>query len=1395
MRKTFLTRRCLSLLLALTMCLPMCLSMVPAAAAADTGPSIKLNETELIFHNHEGYQETGSLGATARKSDGTSVISTEITWTSQDPAIATVDQTGGVTGVGMGVTTITGSFVDIDGQTYSAACTVKVYVVDHIKVDIDELRLKVGEKKKPGITFTVYHTLDGVTLEERTSKNEPLTPTNWSVSNYQVADVDAYGNVTGQAPGECDITFKVKYFGKEATARGKVYVEAQPPALTALTVTLTSSVTMTKGSDRQLTATVTPTPANADISAITYDWQTGSGGVAAVSGSGSTATVTAVGKGSTNVTVTARCGGVTSNTAACAVTVEEQMTGLRLSPTGPLTLEKGNSQQVKAIGNSGTGTESDMTSEAVWTSSDESVVTVTRGSVYARGPGEAKITAVVGTGSNRKEASLQVEVSGVVLRETVDGVDQVCTTIKLEENDSVEAPRTDLYGAAKGKTVSWQSLNTDVAEYSGSRIVGRGPGKTTLTAFVSGGIYEASVTVEVEADPESTIDLTDDPIKVTDLLNFSDLKSDFRLQAGGRLSHLTGMRVDTSMGTLYYNYHSEAEPGQGVAQAENFYLTPGIGQKDLSKVTFVPKPDFTGGTVVIYYTAVSDRYENYSCRILLTVKPKGSASALSLSTGYNTPVRFSGAEFDRVCQELHGVSLSSVTFTQPAQRQGTLYTNYVSASNYGSIVSTNRQYTRKELDDIWFVPAPGVSNSTVTVYYTARGAGSSSAIYSGQISIYVRDSSAISVGGPVYNTANGGAISFDDRDFEDYRQQVLPGGDTLSSIQFDYLPDSSQGTLYYDYRSASSTGSRVTAGTDYFYGTRAPRLERIVFVPASDFTGTIRLPFTAWDKDGNRFSGRVEINVRGSSGTGDIRYTCSPGRSVSFLNSDFTSLCRDLTGRTLNYIIFQELPDRYDEGSIYHNTNSRVSSTGTRYYANTSNSNRISRLSFKAASGFFGTVDIPFVGYASNGDSFDGVISISSSGVTDWTIRYTTPSNGAAKFDREDFDSLSQWDSREDISSVRFSIPSTSQGDLYRNYRSTTSKGTRISSSSTSISASSLNQVAFVPNKNFMGTAYIDFTATSKGGGTFTGTVEVVVDRAAADATASYYTRTVPVHFDSQDFREGTRTLRSIKFDSLPSSDMGYLYYQYSSPMRHGSRAAAGTVYNASGRDSLISELTFVPRAGYTGTVVIPYTGTNSNGTTFDGEVLINVSPVYGSSYFNDMSGYSDDQRAAVDFCREIGVTDGMGPSQFGPEYSIRRGDFAKMVYQAFELNPTSNRGVFHDVPDSAYYAQAVNTLYALDIVGGVGGGYFNPEGTLTRQDAVCMIQRTMRAVGMDSYDGNANYLYNYLDGSAVGGYAQGAMSFAMQKGYLPVSGGRLEPHQPLTRVDMAQMIHRVLTY
>ncbi|USF27786.1 hypothetical protein N510_002743 [Firmicutes bacterium ASF500] len=1272
--------------------------------------------------------------------------------------------------------------------------------VPEITLDPDTLALTVGETG----------TLAATVKENGTAVPNPAVT--WKSDNEAIAAV-ANGTVTAVAAGTANITATYTYTvpdttpdsgdssgdsssvtraGEEKTVSAACAVTVSAaPTLTGLSVTLEpTSLSMFTGESQKLTATVKPAWSDNgthDLGDVTYTWTSKNTSVATVDGTGGTVTVKPVSAGSTEIEVTASCGGTTA-AAKCNVKVEERIEGLRLDKSGPFTMDVGKYEYIKAT--------ADPESAVVsWESKDEAVVEASssdskgrEGILYARAPGKTEVTVSVGSPGNLKTRTIQVEVSGLVLDER---------RLEVKENETAGLPKLTVYGAAKNGKVVWQSADPNVAQISGNSVAGRGPGTTTITASVSGS-YQVSVTVTVSADKETTIGPLD--MKVSDRLNFGDsLVEEIRDQASERkLSHVTGMFVSPSQGTLYYKYTSPDEPNAGVAQRENYYYAPSSGQKALGDITFVPNPQFSGTQAVISYTVVSTTNQTSSGRILINLE-KDSKAVINLGTSNSTPVFFSGNLFNRQCQQKTGSTLDYVIFSLPPANKGTLYFGYVDANNYGGTVTAGAMYRLAQLDSIVFVPAEGVprdgKSETVTVYYTARSmAGGSVSSYAGQVDINVTRENTGHGTDVYYSISKGATKTLDDTDFTDFY-----GDEVLSYIRFDSLPASREGVLYHGYRSASNVGTAVKTDTNYYSGTRNPRLDRITFVPAEDFTGSVYIPFTGWDQNGNRFPGTLEINVKGGGdGYGDILYSCAPGRTVNFAEKDFRELCDDLTDKTLSYIILQDLPDRSLEGSIYHKS-TRVSSAGTRYN-NGSGTYRISNLSFRAVSDFSGTVEIPFVGYttgtSSTSTTFNGVIIIEATGGSygDTTISYYTDYDSAAVFDRDDFDEISLNETGEKVKSVKFSIPTASRGDLYQNYRSSSSKGSKITSKNTSISASSLDRVAFIPASAYTGTVYIEYTATAQSdGGTFEGTIEIEVERPSAAVTVRYGTKADPVDFDAEDFRRSGYTLRSVKFTTLPTSSEGKLYYQYTSPSQYTRLASTSTSYNVSGSNK-IADLTFVPRAGYTGTVVLPYTGTNSSGSTFSGEVIITVSPVIAHS-FTDLGGYSDQQRAAVSYIYDRGITAGMSSTEYGPELPIRRGDFARMIYIAFGFSPSGGSWVFNDVPPNEYYAQAVNTLYARGVVSGVGNGDFSPSANVSRQDAICMIQRALRAVGQSAPDGAYSALSSYSDAGYVSDYAKGAMALAVQRGYLPTSGNYLKPGDPLTRIDMADILHRVLTY
>ena len=59
----------------------------------------------------------------------------------------------------------------------------------------------------------------------------------------------------------------------------------------------------------------------------------------------------------------------------------------------------------------------------------------------------------------------------------------------------------------------------------------------------------------------------------------------------------------------------------------------------------------------------------------------------------------------------------------------------------------------------------------------------------------------------------------------------------------------------------------------------------MTFAAAESYTGTVDIPFRAWDTKGNQFSGTVTIQVD-SSESESVRYTAYKGGKVTFDDAD-----------------------------------------------------------------------------------------------------------------------------------------------------------------------------------------------------------------------------------------------------------------------------------------------------------------------------------------------------------------------------------------------------------------------------------------------------------------------------------------------------------------------------
>ena len=1040
--------------------------------------------------------------------------------------------------------------------------------------------------------------------------------------------------------------------------------------------------------------------------------------------------------------------------------------------------------------------------EAVnWYSTDESVVTVsrsetnpTKGLVKMVGPGTASVYAQAANGVKSKEVVF--EVSGLILKPSLEMLTSRSDTLTLGR-----------YGRAKDTLVTWSSSNISVANVKEGKISAYNPGSTIIKA--EAGRYSASCTVTVKEDVAASMNHS---MKVGDVFSFTSILSELNSLAQEELGktpeYLTGLYAAPSQGIIHYGYKSPDIPGSGVGSSERYYLNASSSQRDLDDVSFVPASDF-GGTAIISYTACADG-QSFVGTIRIAVENSGDV-AYNTAEGRLLPLETE--DFILVCKRKTGRALRYLTFKLPAESKGTLYYNYSSSGQFSQRVSESSSYYVTGgsllLEKISFMPAEGYKGTLEIPYYATDSSG---ATYTGAITIQVFGAGGEKGETPdiVYQASAGHPVDFDSDDFYDVCDEVLDSG--LNYVYFKQ-PGASAGMLYYDYSSSDDYGNIVSENTRYFEDS-SPRISRVSFVPNADHTGTITIPYTGYGNSGSHFEGKILIQVSG--GVGTIEYSTRRNQEVDFDGLDFNEACVDNCGVALGSIKFSLPSSR--EGVLYYNY-SESRETGTKVKeANTYSVNGISKITFVPKRGYTGTVSIPFSGWDDNGGRFDGTVEILVESTSNWndTVSYSGLSGGTISFKAEDFNNLSKLETGYPMDYVRFTLPDVSCGVLREGGRdgaAVNEYDNYYRSGSTAL----LDNVVFVARSGYTGEVTIPYTGRSTGGDIFQGTVEISVS-APKTSKVEYTGSSLPVRFTAQSFRDACvgllpNSLSYVQFDSLPNEVYGKLIQNYSKP-NGGTKVTAGSRFYNNGSPA-IDGLAFVPQMGYEGTVTIPYTAADIKGTVIEGTLRITVSNRYLPNSFTDTANYGW-AKASIEFLRDGGVINGYGDGRYGPADRTGKGAFTLMVCRLFNL-PQQTGENFVDVAADSPYAKEILTAKVLGIADGVAKkedpgsqqnheeksetqvepekNHFYPESAITREQAIVMLVRAMKAAGQKIQAGSPALLSAYNDGDKVSADARSAMASMIQMGIITGdTEGRLNPGNSITRAEIAVILHKVLT-
>ena len=326
--------------------------------------------------------------------------------------------------------------------------------------------------------------------------------------------------------------------------------------------------------------------------------------------------------------------------------------------------------------------------------------------------------------------------------------------------------------------------------------------------------------------------------------------------------------LSSSNGYLYYKYDRSSEvrfTASTLDDAFFYYDEDDIpedeeGSYSLDDISFVAGKDFSK-PVTLAFTAQYSSSKKVSGTV--TISPEGTASGSTSSnlaanvlytTTSGTNVQLKATDFARFYESaVPNSTLKSVKLLAVPSAGG-LYYNYYGKSAYGTaarlqltagnctgltLYSSPSDTTDYSLTELTYVPASTATNYTASIPFTATGTGNHSV--SGLVMISVTSKAVPEVYGV---TPKNTAVSFPAPAISSAVKSGTSA--TLAEIQLLELPASKVGTVYV------GTGTSRKANISDLYGVSGSTwtISQLRFVPATGYTGNVKIPYLAYDTNG-----------------------------------------------------------------------------------------------------------------------------------------------------------------------------------------------------------------------------------------------------------------------------------------------------------------------------------------------------------------------------------------------------------------------------------------------------------------------------------------------------------------------------------------------------------------
>lgn len=438
---------------------------VSITAAVLTGIDVSTPSPSLIAGSNEQLAATGVYSDNSSQS-----LSSQVTWSSSDSTVASVNAAGVLTAVKAGSVTVTATLGSIAG---TGSVSVTSPALSSISISPAAFSIASGQNKQ----------LSAMGFYANGTSQDLSNQVTWSSQNTASATVNSSGLVSGVAAGSATITATL------GSTTGTAAATVTTTQLTSIVISPVTSSIATGQTQQYMASGIFSDGSESDITS-SVTWNSNATNVATVNPTG---LATAVSAGTASISATS--GSVTSAIPATLTVTSAVLTEIDIAPDGQY-IPVGGQYQLNL-----TGTYSDNTTQtitnATWSSSDTTLATID--------PNTGIVTGVAN--SNNNPVTITATYGGFTNTTTVyitsavaESLQVIPTTASIANGTTQQFSVNVVYsdGSIQPVTagISWTSSTPSVAAVNANGLVtGLGAGSTSISASFDSMTGSALLTV------------------------------------------------------------------------------------------------------------------------------------------------------------------------------------------------------------------------------------------------------------------------------------------------------------------------------------------------------------------------------------------------------------------------------------------------------------------------------------------------------------------------------------------------------------------------------------------------------------------------------------------------------------------------------------------------------------------------------------------------------------------------------------------------------------------------------------------------------------------------------------------------------------------------------------